>query len=73
LPDSWSARAGARQDLKTLTLTNEYRIKPNVSTKLEHRYDFSNQSIFKKETDQLVKGQHVFLIGVVCAFGVGKE
>ena len=84
-PEAWQHRAprfeylydnsgfatGARQDLKTLTLTNEYRIKPNFSTKLEYRYDFSNQNIFKKDADQLVKDQHVFLLGLV--FGFGKE
>ena len=73
LYDNSGFATGARQDLKTLTLTNEYRIKPNFSTKLEYRYDFSNQNIFKKEADQLVKDQHVFLLGLVYSFGFGKE
>jgi len=63
------------QSLKTLTLTNEYRIKPNFSAKLEYRYDFSNQNVFKKGrlNDPLVSDQHVFLVGFVYAFGFGKE
>jgi hypothetical protein len=69
------ATATVPQSLKTLTLTNEYRIKPNFSTKLEYRYDFSNQNVFKKGRvgDPLVNDQHVFLIGFVYAFGFGKE
>jgi hypothetical protein len=69
------ATATVPQSLKTLTLTNEYRIKPNFSTKLEYRYDFSNQNVFKKgrEGDPLVNDQHVFLVGFVYAFGFGKE
>ena len=73
LYDNSGFATGTRQDLKTFTLTNEYRIKPNFSTKLEYRYDFSNQNIFKKEADQLVKDQHVFLLGLVYSFGFGKE
>jgi hypothetical protein len=59
----------------TLTLTNEYRLKPNFSTKFEYRYDFSNQNVFKKgrRDDPLVNDQHVFLVGFVYAFGFGKE
>jgi len=59
--------------VKEITLTNEYRIKPNFSTKIEYRYDFSNQNYFPKKTDELVKGQSVFLVGVVYSFGFGKD
>ena len=61
------------QDLKTFTLTNEYKIRPNFSTKLEYRYDFSNQDVFKKNTDEFSKRQNVFLVGLVYSFGIGKE
>jgi hypothetical protein len=69
------ATATVPQSLKTLTLTNEYGIKPNFSTKVEYRYDFSNQDVFKKGRtgDPLVSEQHVFLVRFVYAFGLGKE
>ncbi len=73
LYDNSGFATGYRQDLKTFTLTNEYRIKSNFSTKLEYRYDFSNQSIFKKGLDEMTNRQNVFLVGLVYAFGFGKE
>ena len=73
LYDNSGFATGYRQDLKTFTLTNEYRIKPNFSTKLEYRYDFSNQEIFKKGTDEFSNRQNVFMVGLVYAFGIGKE
>ena len=73
LYDNSGFATGYRQDLKTFTLTNEYRIKPNFSTKLEYRYDFSNQNIFKKGTDEVTNQQNVFLVGLVYSFGIGKE
>jgi hypothetical protein len=73
LYDNSGFATGYQQDLKTFTLTNEYRIKPNFSTKLEYRYDFSNQEIFKKGTDQFSNQQSVFLVGLVYSFGIGKE
>ena len=73
LYDNSGYATGVPQDLKTLTLTNEYRIKPNFSTKLEYRYDFSNQEIFKKGTDEFSNRQNVFLVGLVYSFGIGKE
>jgi predicted porin len=73
LYDNSGFATGFQQDLKSFTLTNEYRIKPNFSTKLEYRYDYSNQNIFKKGTDVLTNGQNVFLVGLVYSFGIGKE
>jgi hypothetical protein len=73
LYDNSGFATGFQQDLKSFTLTNEYRIKPNFSTKLEYRYDYSNQNIFKKGTDELTNGQNVFLVGLVYSFGIGKE
>lgn len=72
LYDNSGFATGFRQDLKTFTLTNEYRLKQNFSTKLEYRYDFSNQEIFKKG-DELSNRQNVFLVGLVYSFGIGKE
>jgi predicted porin len=54
-------------------LTNEYRLKPNFSTKIEYRYDFSNEDIFKTGGDELTDHQSVFLVGFVYSFGFGKE
>jgi hypothetical protein len=71
--DNAAYTTGVRQAVKEITLTNEYRIRPNFSTKLEYRYDFSNQPYFPKHEDELVKGQSVFLVGVVYSFGFGKE
>jgi hypothetical protein len=73
LYDNSGFATGFRQDLKTFTLTNEYRIKPNFSTKIEYRYDFSNQNIFFKNVDEPTNSQNVFLIGLVYSFGFGKE
>ncbi|MCI0623851.1 MAG: outer membrane beta-barrel protein [Acidobacteria bacterium] len=73
LYDDSGFATGYRQDLKTFTLTNEYRIKSNFSTKLEYRYDFSNEDIFKKRTDEFTNRQNVFLVGLVYSFGIGKE
>jgi predicted porin len=73
LYDNSGFATGFRQDLKTFTLTNEYRIKPNFSTKLEYRYDFSNQEIFKRGTDELSNHQNVFMVGFVYSFGIGTE
>jgi hypothetical protein len=73
LYDNSGFATGFQQDLKSFTLTNEYRIKPNFSSKLEYRYDYSNQNIFKKGTDELTNGQNVFLVGLVYSFGIGKE
>jgi len=73
LYDSTGFATGTRQDLKTFTLTNEYRIKPNFSTKLEYRYDFSNQEVFKRGTDEFSNHQNVFMLGLVYSFGIGKE
>jgi hypothetical protein len=71
--DNNAYTTGVRQAVKEITLTNEYRIKPNFSTKIEYRYDFSNQNYFPKRADEFVKDQHVFLMGVVYSFGFGKE
>jgi hypothetical protein len=73
LYDNSGFATGFKQDLKTFTLTNEYRIKPNFSTKLEYRYDFSNENIFNKRVDELSNRQSVFLVGLVYSFGFGKE
>lgn len=73
LYDNSGLATGYRQDLKTFTLTNEYRIRPNFSTKLEYRYDFSNEDIFKKRLDEMTNRQNVFLVGLVYSFGFGKE
>jgi hypothetical protein len=72
--DGFATGTGFPHALKSLTFTNEYRIRPNMSTKLEYRYDFSNQPIFKKRgRDFLVSDQNVFLVGFVYSFGFGKE
>lgn len=73
LYDNSGFATGYRQDLKTFTLTNEYRIRPNFSTKIEYRYDFSNEDIFKKRVDEFTNRQNVFLVGLVYSFGFGKE
>jgi hypothetical protein len=73
LYDNTGFATGVRQDLTTLTLTNEYRLRPNFSTKLEYRYDFSNQEVFKKRVGELSNRQNVFLVGLVYSFGIGKE
>src|SRR5262245_2251453 len=73
LYDNSGFATGFRQDLKTFMLTNEYRIKPNFSTKLEYRLDFSNQEVFKKGTDEFSNRQNVFMAGFVYSFGIGKE
>ena len=64
---------GVPQDLKEITLTADYRVRPNFSTKFEYRYDWSDQPFFTKGTDELVKNQSVFLIGFVYRFGFGEE
>jgi hypothetical protein len=71
--DNSGFATGTKQDLKTFTLTNEYRIKPNFSTKLEYRYDFSNQPIFKDHLGDFIDHQNVVLVGLVYSFGFGKE
>ncbi len=73
LYDDSGFATGYRQDLKTLTLTNEYRIRGNFSTKLEYRYDFSNQNMFQKRLDEMSNRQNVFMVGLVYSFGFGKE
>jgi hypothetical protein len=73
LYDNSGFSTGYKQDLKTFTLTNEYRLKPNFSTKIEYRYDFSNEDIFKTSGDELTDHQSVFLVGFVYSFGFGKE
>ncbi len=64
---------GVSQDLKEITLTTDYRVRPNFSTKFEYRYDWSDQPFFSKGADELVKNQSVFLIGLVYRFGFGEE
>ena len=71
--DNQGYTAGTIPAVKEITLTNGYRIRPNFSTKLEYRYDFSNQPYFPKHEDELAKGQSVFLVGVVYSFGFGKD
>ncbi|MEW5974832.1 MAG: porin [Acidobacteriota bacterium] len=73
LADNQGFATGAAQRVKGLTLTNEYRLRPNFSTKLEYRYDFSTEPYFVKRIDDFVKDQHVFMVGLVYAFGFGKE
>lgn len=64
---------GIVQDLKEITLTADYRARPNFSTKFEYRYDWSDQPFFTKGAGELVKTQNVFLIGFVYRFGFGEE
>ena len=64
---------GIAQDLKEITLTADYRVRPNFSTKFEYRYDWSDQPFFIKGADELVTDQSVFLIGFVYRFGFGEE
>lgn len=65
---------GVSQALKEITLTADYRVRPNFSTKFEYRYDWSDQPFFvKKGVDELVVNQSVFLIGLVYRFGFGEE
>jgi hypothetical protein len=64
---------GTTQNIKELTLTYDLRLKPNFSTKFEYRGDYSNAPYFKKETDLFSKNQNVVMIGVVYAFGYGRD
>jgi len=64
---------GISQTLKEITLTTDYRVRPNFSTKLEYRYDWSDQPYFNEGAGKLVKNQSVFLVGLVYRFGFGEE
>jgi hypothetical protein len=73
LHDDAGFTTGTAQDLKTITITNEYKVKKNLSAKIEYRHDFSNEDVFMKQTGPSVDYQNVFLVGFVTSFGFGKE
>jgi hypothetical protein len=65
---------GTAQRLKELTMTGEYKFKPNFITRFEYRTDWSNQLFFpKSDPTVFAKSQSTVLAGLIWTFGTREQ
>lgn len=65
---------GVTQTVKEFTMTGEYRVKPNLITRLEGRRDWSNQFFFpKSDPTVFAKSQTTVLAGFIWTFGTREQ
>jgi hypothetical protein len=65
---------GTAQRLKELTMTGEYKFKPNCITRFEYRTDWSNQLFFpKSDPNVFAKSQSTVLAGLIWTFGTREQ
>ncbi len=68
--DTDGARTGIDQTLYGLTLTGAYNLTPDLLTRLEYRYDISNQDVFGTDsaTDPLANNQSTIAAQIIYMF-----
>jgi Putative beta-barrel porin-2, OmpL-like. bbp2 len=69
--DGFSTTLGQR--VKDFTMTSEFRLHPNVITRLEYRRDWSNKEFFSRsDSGPLGKNQNTVLMGLIFTIGSPK-